>query len=60
MLATACFEATDGFGFMSNTYDPTDYIANALGVALAVIVSISVQYTRWPRDGASDTVRTPK
>lgn len=37
-LATAAvdlFEATDGFGFMSNVYDPADYAANALGVLLA-------------------------
>jgi hypothetical protein len=29
------FELTDGFGVMTNTYDPFDYLANALGVALA-------------------------
>ena len=29
------FELTDGFGMMMNTYDPFDYLANALGVALA-------------------------
>lgn len=35
LLATEVFEATNGFGFMSNTYDPGDYLANAVGVGLA-------------------------
>ena len=30
------FEATNGFGVMANTYDPFDFLANAIGVALAV------------------------
>ncbi len=29
------FELTNGFGIMTNVYDPVDYLANALGVALA-------------------------
>jgi hypothetical protein len=29
------FELTDGFGVMTNVYDPFDYLANGLGVALA-------------------------
>lgn len=32
------FELTDGFGVMTNVYDPFDYLANALGVALACCV----------------------
>lgn len=36
LLATALFEATNGFGYMSNTQDPGDYLANALGVGLAL------------------------
>ena len=32
------FEWTDGFGFMANVVDPLDYLANALGVALAYCV----------------------
>lgn len=32
------FEATDGFRVMSNTYDPVDYLANAIGIALALLV----------------------
>ncbi len=36
LLATELFEATDGYGFMSNTYDSGDYLANAVGVAFAL------------------------
>jgi hypothetical protein len=32
------FEATNGFGIMSNTFDPFDFLANALGIAVALIV----------------------
>jgi len=38
LLAVEAFEATNGFGFMSNVYDPVDFAANALGVGLAVLV----------------------
>jgi hypothetical protein len=38
LLSTELFEATNGFGFMSNTYDPGDYVANAVGVGLALCV----------------------
>jgi hypothetical protein len=34
------FEALDGFGVMSNTYDPMDYAANAVGVSLAVAIDL--------------------
>jgi hypothetical protein len=36
LLAVEAFEFTDGFGIMENTYDPVDYLANALGVGAAV------------------------
>lgn len=36
LLASELFEATNGFGFMRNTYDPGDYLANAIGVTLAL------------------------
>ena len=36
LFAAELFEVTDGFGFMSNTYDPGDYLANAIGVSLAL------------------------
>jgi hypothetical protein len=34
------FEASNGFGVMTNTYDPVDFAANAAGIALAVAVDI--------------------
>ena len=40
LLAVELFEATDGFGVMANTYDPLDFVANAAGVGLAVIVDL--------------------
>ena len=40
-LAVEIFEATNGFGVMENVYDPADFVANAAGVGLAVIVDIA-------------------
>lgn len=34
------FELTNGFGMMTNVYDPFGYLANALGVALAYLVDV--------------------
>jgi hypothetical protein len=39
------FEAFNGFGVMINVYDPVDFLANFLGVALALIVDVSLG--RW-------------
>jgi hypothetical protein len=41
LAAVQAFEATDGFGFMSNTFDPWDYAANTAGVALAVAADLA-------------------
>jgi len=38
LAAVESFEIFNGFGVMANTYDPLDLIANAVGVALAVVV----------------------
>jgi hypothetical protein len=35
LLVVELFEATNGFGVMSNVYDPFDYLANALAIGLA-------------------------
>jgi hypothetical protein len=40
LLAVELFEVTDGLGVMANTYDPIDFVANAAGVGLAVIVDL--------------------
>jgi hypothetical protein len=45
ILVTELFEATNGFfGIMTNVYDPLDYLANALGVALAVAIDAFASY----------------
>jgi len=50
------FEAFDGFGVMTNTYDPFDFLANALGVGLALVVDTTLRFrTRAPL--AKDGVR---
>jgi biotin transporter BioY len=51
LLVVELFEATNGFGVMANTYDPFDFIANAVGVALAIgadVVSARILVTRRP------------
>jgi hypothetical protein len=40
LLAVEAFEATNGFGVMTNVYDPVDFLANAAGVGLAVVVDV--------------------
>jgi hypothetical protein len=40
LLVVELFEATDGFGVMANTFDPIDFVANAAGVGLALIVDV--------------------
>jgi hypothetical protein len=45
-LATVeLFEATDGFGVMSNTYDPVDFLANAAGIGVALLVDVLASRT---------------
>ena len=36
LLIVELFEATNGFGVMTNVFDPFDFIANAVGIGLAV------------------------
>ena len=38
LAAVELFEAANGFQLMSNTYDPADFLANAAGIALALLV----------------------
>lgn len=40
LLAVELFEITNGFGVLENVYDPADFIANAAGVGLAVLVDV--------------------
>ena len=38
LLTVEAFEATNGFGVMTNVYDPLDFLANAAGVGLALAI----------------------
>ena len=40
LLVVGFFEATNGFGVMTNVYDPVDYLANVLGIALAYCIDL--------------------
>ncbi len=46
LLLVELFEITDGFGIMSNVYDPLDLLANAAGIALALAVDRLTQARR--------------
>ena len=52
LLIVELFEATNGFGVMTNIYDPFDFVANALGVALAVAVDVFASHVSRRRDRA--------
>jgi hypothetical protein len=47
LLVVELFEATNGFGVMTNVYDPVDFVANALGVGLALVVDSLASSTGW-------------
>jgi hypothetical protein len=40
LLVVVLFEITNGFGVMTNVYDRFDFVANAVGVGLALAVDI--------------------
>lgn len=42
LLVVELFEATNGFGVMANVYDPVDFVANVLGVGLALLLDTLV------------------
>jgi len=46
LLVVELFEATNGFGVMTNVYDPVDFVANAVGVGLALGLDALV-LSRW-------------
>jgi hypothetical protein len=48
LLAVEAFELTDGFGVMTNVFDPADLLANLVGIAAAVAVDLVV--TRRTRE----------
>ena len=55
------FEALNGFGVMTNVYDPADFAVNAVGIALAVTVdavadrATGSRLKRVERDGSRPT-----
>ena len=51
LAAVEAFELTDGFGVMTNVYDPGDLVANAVGVGCAVAVDLAL--SRVPRSAGS-------
>ncbi len=36
LACVECFEVFNGFGFMANTFDPYDLLANVIGIAIAL------------------------
>jgi hypothetical protein len=46
LLVVELFEATNGFGVMTNVYDPVDFVANVVGVGLALVLDTLVEL-RW-------------
>lgn len=42
LLVVQLFEATNGFGVMTNVYDPVDFVANAVGIVLALALDTLV------------------
>ena len=53
-LAVELFELTNGFGFMSNIYDPMDYFANALGITLALVIDLLLDRPGLPKPEDDD------
>jgi hypothetical protein len=39
--AVAAFEATDGFGVMANTFDAFDFLADAAGIGVGVLIDVA-------------------
>jgi peptidoglycan/LPS O-acetylase OafA/YrhL len=60
LAAVTAFEATDGFGVMTNVYDPLDYLANAVGIGLAIAVDLLTDRPRKAHgSGAAKAGRPP-
>lgn len=49
LAAVNLFEALDGFHVMMNVYDPFDYLANTIGVAIALVVDVLLDLWRESR-----------
>jgi hypothetical protein len=49
LLVVELFEATDGFGVMTNVYDRNDFAANAVGIGLALAIDTVASRVRTRR-----------
>lgn len=49
LVVAELFEAFDGFGVMSNTYDPIDFLANGVGIAMAFLLDTTLTGRRARR-----------
>ena len=47
------FELTNGFGVMTNVYDPFDYLANGVGIALAYCADLASARMMQARSSSS-------
>lgn len=52
LVVVELFEATDGFGVMSNTFDAWDFAANGVGVLMALLVDAAMRRWRNSHRGA--------
>ena len=43
LLVVEAFELTNGFGIMSNVYDPGDLLANAAGICVALALDVATR-----------------
>lgn len=48
LLVVELFEATNGFGLMTNVYDRVDFVANMVGVGLALSIdAVASRINTW-------------
>ncbi len=53
LAAVELFEVFDGFGVTANTYDPVDFLANAVGIALGFLLDIKLGTVGTEHTGAN-------
>ena len=58
LLAVQSFELLNGFGVMTNVYDPWDLLANALGIVLALGVDLLLDRTKMHSKEDDKEIRT--
>lgn len=54
LVTVELFEATDGFHVMSNVYDPADFLANGIGVLLAILADTLTSRIARPRPARTE------